>query len=219
MLKATVTIVYDGEVKLFLRVLFIKIRLVPPKKKKYPHSMSAKKARKIKEKLHKKQEKKLAKKAAKKKQKEEQKKLADNKESKKPKKTPRDILDIISLVANLIAKVISRFFGHLKIKLMRIRIKVATGDAASTAIAYGAITQAINVFFPLIENIKTVRLPVAKEIDINPDFCSDECEIEVKISFSLRVWHLFHVLFVALGEFIKYLFKSMKRKNERESAQ
>ena len=32
-LKATVTIVYAGEVQLFLRVLFVKIKLVPAKKK------------------------------------------------------------------------------------------------------------------------------------------------------------------------------------------
>jgi hypothetical protein len=111
--------------------------------------------------------------------------------------------------------VIGKFFGHLKIKLARIRLKIATGDAATTAITYGAVTQAINVFFPLLDQIKTVKTPDAKQIEVSADFCSEESEIDIKISFALRVWHLFHVAFAALGELIKYFFKSMKRKNER----
>jgi hypothetical protein len=214
-LQATVTIVYAGEVQLFLRVLFIKIRLVPAKKKKYPRSMSAKKARKIKEKMAKKEAKKLAKKNAKKEQKETEQKAAAQSEGKKEKKSPGEILDIVSLVANLVKKVIGKFFGHLKIKLARIRLKIATGDAATTAITYGAVTQAINVFFPLLDQIKTVKTPDAKQIEVSADFCSEESEIDIKISFALRVWHLFHVAFAALGELIKYFFKSMKRKNER----
>ena len=73
-LKATVTIAYAGEVQLFLRVLCFKIKLVPAKKKKYPQSMSAKKAKKIKAKAAKKRAKKLAKKEAKEREKEEEKK-------------------------------------------------------------------------------------------------------------------------------------------------
>ena len=64
-LKATITIAYCGEVALSVRVLFFKIKILPAKKKKYPRSMSAKKARKLKAK----REKKLAKKAVKKAQK------------------------------------------------------------------------------------------------------------------------------------------------------
>lgn len=216
-IKATVTIVYAGEVQLFLRVLFIKIRLVPAKKKKYPKSMSAKKAQKIKAKAAKKKAKKLAKKKEKELAKEEEKKAVAKGEVKKEKKSPGEILDIISLVANLIKKVIGKFFGHLTIKLARIKLKIATGDAATTAITYGAVTQAINLLFPVLDNIKTVKTPDAKQIDVVADFCSEESEIDIKISFGIRVWHVFHVVFSALGELIKYLFKSMKRKSEKKN--
>jgi hypothetical protein len=216
-IKATVTIVYAGEVQLFLRVLFIKIRLVPAKKKKYPKSMSAKKAQKIKAKAAKKKAKKLAKKKEKELAKEEEKKAVAKGEVKKEKKSPGEILDIISLVANLIKKVVGKFFGHLTIKLARIELKIATGDAATTAITYGAVTQAINLLFPVLDNIKTVKTPDAKQIDVVADFCSEESEIDIKISFGIRVWHVFHVIFSALGELIKYLFKSMKRKSEKKN--
>lgn len=222
-LKATVTVAYCGEVTLFVRVLCFKIKILPAKKKKYPKSMSAKKARKIKEKREKKEAKKklkkAEKKAAKEQEKEEKKKAKAEGTLKKEKKSPGEILDIVSLVANLLKKVIGKFFGHLRIKIARIRLKIATGDAATTAITYGAVTQAINVLFPIIDNIKTVKTPVNKDIDISADFCSDETEIDIEISFALRVWHLFHVLGAALGQLIKYIFKTVKRKIKKAAEQ
>ena len=44
----------------------------------------------------------------------------------------------------------------------------------------------------------------------------EESEIDIKICFGLRVWHVFHVAFAALGELIKYFFKSMKHKREKK---
>ena len=216
-LKATVTIAYCGEVQLSVKVLFFKIKILPAKKKKYPKSMSAKKARKIKEKREKKAAKKLAKKNAKKQEKEEEKRAVASGKMQKEKKSAGEILDIISLVANLLKAVIGKFFGHLRIKIARIRLVIATGDAATTAIAYGAVTQAINVLFPLIDQIKTVKTPQNKDIDISTDFCSDESQIDIEISFALRVWHLFHVAFAALCKLIKYIFKTVRRKIEKAS--
>lgn len=215
-LKATVTVEYSGEVALYVRVLFIKIRVLPSKEKKYSHSMSAKKAARLKAKLKKKEDKKRAKKAEKKKEKAEKKQAIAKGEVKKEKKTPGEILDIVSLVCDLVKKVVSRFFGHLRIKLTRIKIKIGTGDAAATALTYGAVTQGINLLFPLLDGMKQVKFPKGDNIDITPDFTAEESEIDICISFSLRVWHLFHVALTALGRLIKYFFQSQKRKAEKQ---
>ena len=53
-IKATVTIAYSDEVKLFVRVLFIKIKILPSKKGKRVGGMSAAKAEKIRKSLNKK---------------------------------------------------------------------------------------------------------------------------------------------------------------------
>ena len=47
LLKMTLIIAYDGEVGLWVKLLFIKIRLVPAKKKRYRRSMSARKAARL----------------------------------------------------------------------------------------------------------------------------------------------------------------------------
>lgn len=201
-LKATVTVEYKDEVALYVKVLFIKIKILPSKKKKSgPHSMSEKKAKKIKAKLLAKEEKKKEKKKQKKAE-----KLAEKHKNKK-KKSLSDILDIIGLVKDILTKVIKIFFGHLKVKVARLKIKVATGDAASTAIAYGLISQAAMYLFTLLSPLDGFTFPKEKDTDIVCDYLSDEMEIDVKISLSIRVWHVFHVGFGALGTFIKHKLK------------
>ena len=203
-LKAKITVIYDGEVALYVRVLFIKIKILPSKKKKGPHSMSEKKAKKIKAKLEAKAEKKRLKKKQKKAQKEEA------KQKPKEKKSLSEILDIIGMVKDIVSVVIKRFFEHLRIDLARLKIKVATGDAATTAIAYGAISQAAMYLFTVLEPVKGFSFPDAKDAEISCDYLSDTTTVDIKISFSIRVWHVFHVAFGALKEFIKHKVRSMK---------
>lgn len=210
-LKATVTVEYNGEVALSVRVLFIKLRILPKKEKKRSRSMSRRKAQRLRAAMEKKEAKKKEKAAKKKAAKAEKK--AQSASAKKKKLSGQEIVDIVSLICQLVRAVIETFFGHLRIKLARIRLVIATGDAATTAIAYGAVTQSINVLFPLLESVRTLSLPVGDNISVSTDFTSDRTEIDVKLSFSLRVWHLFHVALAALWRLIKHTFKVQKRKD------
>ncbi len=212
-LKARITICYRDELTLSVKVLFIKIGILPKKEKVGPHSMSAKKAKKIREAAAKKEKKKreaALEKKAKKAQKKENKKNA-------PKKSISEIMDMISLIRKLVAIVIRRFFKHLRIDIARLRITVATGDAATTAIAYGAITQSINLLLPVLERVKNFGLPRTTELDIQPDFTAEAPDVDIVISFSLRVWHLFHVAFGALKTLIKHLVNGKMKKSASPS--
>ena len=198
-LKVKIIIGYHDEVTLTVRVLFINVRILPKTKKKSARSMSAAKAKRIR--------KQAAKKAKAKKEKKEQKAVQKQQQKKeKPKKSVADILDLIEMVRKLVVAVLRRFFKHLRIDVARMKIKVATGDAALTAIAYGAVSQAVNVLLPTLESVKNFGLPKTTELDIGTDFLSDSCEADILIVFSLRVWHVFHVAFGALGAFLKHKF-------------
>ena len=207
-LKAKITVVYDGEVALFGKVLFIKIKILPKKKKKGPHSMSEKKAHKIKQKLLEKQKKKKLKQQQKKQEKEAKK--HDKEHGVKEKKSLSDILDIIGMVKNIVSVVIKRFFKHLRVDVARLKIKIATGDAATTALAYGAVSQAAMYLFTVLAPVKGFSFPKEKDTDISCDYLSDTTTIDIKISFSIRVWHVFHIGFGALGEFIKHKIKAQQ---------
>ncbi len=205
-LRCTLIIEYDEELSLTLRVLFIKIDLLSDKKKKYRHSMSARKAARIR--------KKLRKKALKQREKDTKKQKEDQlKEKHKKKRTARDILDTVSLITSVAKVVIKKTFGHARLKLTRVNITVATGDAASTAIAYGAVSQSINVLFAVLNEVKRVKLPTEPDdVNVNADFLAQKSDIDVKLSFTLRVWHIIHIACAALIKLIGRTIENEKKK-------
>ena len=163
--------------------------------------MSEKKASKIREALRKKQKKK----ALAKKQKEDAKK-------EKKKKSISEVIADIKMITDISLAVIKKFFSHLQIKMTRIKMLVATDDAATTAIAYGAITQSLNILLPALESVKNFKGLKRADIDIRPDFLSDSPTVDIKISFSIRVWHIFDVAIAALVKFIKIKLSKESKK-------
>lgn len=223
-IKARIILEYQDELTLTVKVMGIfTIRILPKKEKKPkgPHSMSRRKASKIKRKL----EKKAAKKAEKEKQKKKDKeaKKAQKEQEKKDgvkKKSPLsipDILELIHLAAAVLKTLVGTFFKHLRVRVARLRITVATGDAATTAIGYGAITQALPVLYPYLEQIPTFRFPELSDIHVGIDYLKEAPEVDMRMEFSLRVWHVFAVLFrtlgCALGRGIRFLFRYMKKQD------
>lgn len=197
-IKASVTIAYSDELSLWIKVSFIKIKILPSSKKKAKMGgMSAKQAEKIKRKLRAKIEKKRLQDEEKKRQKEEKKKSQE-------KKDIGEIISNVKMLSSIAVVVIRRFFGHLRIKVARIKIIVATGDAANTAVAYGAITQSLNILLPLLEKVKNFESLDKTDISISSDFTAETPTVDIQLTFSIRVWQLFNIAFAALARFIKH---------------
>ena len=206
-LKVTLTISYREKLTLIAKVLCFKIPLYPAKEKKGPHSMSAAKAERIRKKAAKKRAKKRA--ADEKKKAEKEAKAAEKQAGTKQKKSMAEILDTLGLVCQLASTIIRRFVKHLRIDVARLKIKVATGDAAVTAVAYGAVTQLVNVLLPILEEVKNFKLPKETDLDIQADFLSERPEADIELSFSLRVWHVLDIALHALFKFFKRKFKDL----------
>jgi len=194
-LRGTLTVAYDGEITISFRVLFINIRLYPfPqfKRKRHRKSMSAREAARIRERARRKAEKKRLRRGALTQKKEQPKKREPKKTDEKfpIKETLTDTVDILAAVTETVAVIVKRFTHHLRIKVARFKVKVATEDAALTAVTYGAASQIINVLLPILSTVKNFKLPKEDQFGIWVDFASTKPDIDIKLSFSLRTWHL-----------------------------
>ena len=205
--KVTLRIRYKESLCIDLKILFIKLRIYPSKKKpkRYRHSMSKRKAKKIRDSLKKKPKK--ERKIFKKKKEDEEK----DKEEKKLDKN--DILSIISIIINFVKNFIRLFSKSIRLKASRIHLTVATDNAASTALTYAAVTESINVLFPLLDGIKAVkRLPHGKDLSVNVDFIAEEPTIDIEIELYIRV---IRALGSVLGASIKAFKKAVKDQIKR----
>ena len=204
--KVLLHIRYDDSLTVYLRVLFVKIRLYPSEKekKRYPHSMSKRKAQRIKDSL-------------KKKQKEEPKKKKKRKSKEKEPKEAPDLISILSIITSFVKSFLRLFAGSVRIRSSRLHIVVAAENAADTAIAYGTLTQAVNLLFPMLDGIKTFKhLPRGKELSVRADFLSDTPKIDADVELYIRVGSALKAVCLAAIRAFKGAVKRQLRQLERQ---
>ncbi len=190
--RIVLRIKHEESLVIYLRILFVKIKLYPNEKKKkhYPHSMSRKKAEKIKKEL------------AQKKEKKRKKKDADHKVGKK--ESEKDVISILSIMTTFIRNFVKIFMNSVRIKASKLHVTVASDSAAKTAILFGAVTQAVNVLFPLLEDLKPVkRLPQGKDLSVTTDFLVEKPTIKADVTIYVTVGGALKALVVSATRTLK----------------
>ena len=232
LIKAKVILILrDDVMTLNLRICGIPITILPAKEKKidieYYSKESMEKRRlaaieKEKKKKLKKEKKKLKKEQKENKKKSKAAKLKKAGKRKEPAKKQKSETDL-TLVDNINAGVsaLGRFFyqfgKRLHVDVTRIIITVATGDAASTAIMYGAVIASVNALIELLCKITNLDGIKNAEIDVRCDYLSEKTKADIHVAVSLRVWHLFDFIFAALFAFLKKR-KTIKKEKLRLAA-
>ena len=126
---------------------------------------------------------------------------AELKKQGKVKKKP--LGETISLILALVKTAVGRFAKHLRVRVARLHINVATGDAASTAILYGTVAQSAAYIAALLDSTKTLKNAARADVDIHADYLSEKTTADIEIGFSLRVWQVIDILIRTGITFIK----------------
>ena len=182
---------YKEELCATLSVFGIRVRLYPRKKKTKIGYYSQKSMQKRKDKARR-----AAEKAAK-------------KNAKKPpppptppkKKTIKDHMRTLKMILYMIKRVQKRARGAFSLHVSEFRALVATGDAASTALLHGAVSQVCSYVLALSEGfIKTTYR--AKNIAVVPDFCGTETKVLVRIRLTTNLFRLVCLGIAALRAYL-----------------
>ncbi len=161
-LPIRVTVRIREKVSVRLYILCFSKQLFPQKEKQpNPRDFRIGALRRWGEKLKKKLAKK--KKAARKKAKAAEKKKAQRPQS-------RDIAATLRLTKRLLQTVLGRAGKYFKIKIRRCTIRLSTGDAAQTAILYGAVSAALNQMLFAMRQVGMVEKHAKKHIRLIADF-------------------------------------------------
>ncbi|MBO5734523.1 MAG: hypothetical protein J6S15_00290 [Clostridia bacterium] len=148
--------------------------------------------------------------------KEEKKKEISKKYTEKPALTA-----IITAFKDLVLGILGRFAKHLKLEMLRLRVLVASDDAAKTAMEYGAVCTAAGLVVTAAEALPRTN-PKTVDVRIECDFLADKPEIDAEICLSIRIWRIvWMALFTAkplmdsLGLLKAYKhFKSLEKESE-----
>lgn len=180
----------------YVRFLFFKIPLYPKKKRRVrPTDYRYQRYRKRLEKQRKKQ------------------KGQEAESTRTPRETHKPSLRArIRLYRYLIARLYPHFLRHFRIDITRLHIRVGTGDAATTAIAAGLVSQALAYLLEFLSLHTNLHPAYRADIAVIPDFLGEKSTADCKILFSLRAYAV-----LGLGIRFFYHFLTSKMKNLRDA--
>ena len=133
---------------------------------------------------------------------------ADKEAEKKKKKEDRAA--IFELIRE-VKKILPKFVKKIHFRSAKLNVKVATGDAASTALACGGAKAGASILFELIDNFAVLERGSSRNVAIEPDFTSDEMKYDIDVRFRLRVIWAFHYGLKVLARFIKTKIKKSNK--------
>lgn len=196
-LKVRLCLIYDGELLVKVKVLFINIPIIPktekkPKPKDYTIKALQKKQAKA--------DKKTLKKQKKQDKKEKKKNSADT--SQQPKDKGEKLKEILELIKLILNYVMSPFGRYLKVEILDMHIKIGNDDPSKTAFLYGTVCQSVAYIVELLSNITNVDVKRKNTITVEPDFFQGKTAANINITLGLRVWH---ALSLAIKFFMGYI--------------
>lgn len=125
-----------------------------------------------------------AKKAQKKKKKP---KKVSQKASKAAEKPP--VLNVVTAFRDLLVGLLRDFTRRVKIEELRLRVLVASEDAAKTALEYAAVCALVDPVRFIATQARRVEKDRVK-VAVECDFLADKPEIDAEFCLSMRIWHL-----------------------------
>lgn len=195
LLRVNITIIYNTELRVMLRVLFYKKQLYPKLKKRVkPSDFTYKKILSKRRRAERKAAKKFAKKV---------KKAASKEGKEKEGLAFSDVPTLLDTIRQISGVLLRTFFRHIKIRIIKINIAVACSDAAQTAIAYGAAAQSLAYLLEFFDNIAKVKYESNSEVNVVPDFLSEHFSADIEIVFTLRVIHLLDISIKTAYNYLK----------------
>lgn len=222
-LKMGVEIKYDKTVSVRIKIGFFRYTLSPKKKKAvktsaYSHKKHQKRLQKLKDKEEADRLKRI--------EKEKEKARKKREEEAHPKEKTYSIFALIRMGIYLLKRIPPRLFRCFSVDIHSLYIKVATGDAAKTAIRYGYISQCTAYLLALLEQTTRLNRSAYKNTRVDADFLSSSLEARAHVTVAIRpirlipfgIFSLYHFIFIRNTLLEEAKHKKAEEAKEKELA-
>ena len=178
--RLSVRVIYEDELSVYAGFSFFKIKLYPPKEKKYNKKKKAKKKNVLKKQTAS-QDGNIV----------QQEKKADSQkeellQSHKDKKSKKESLnETVSFIFDIVKRV-GRLFGkHGQISINRLIVNVSGEDACDTAVRFGLMCSGVSAGLALCSAFGKSRIS-HENVRVNPDFVSEKGSVLADLKISVR---------------------------------
>lgn len=183
--KVELRISYKDELSISAKFLFLNFKLYPEKPKKKKKKKKSKKPQPP----------------------------ASKSPSKKEAKKKSDIIPKLFEYRDTVLGIVKEFASVLHFRFLDINIKIATDDAAKTAITYSLAVQGVSYLVSFLDNYSNVDVTKNSSINVYTDFLSEESSLDGSVLLYTRVYHALPVLMKIVKLVTQIKLKSEDTKN------
>ncbi len=158
-----------------------------------------------------------------------EKKKEKTKKPKKDKKKPKnpmplligiDVLKILEMVRNVLGSIFVKLFRYFRVRVKNFHITVASEDAATTAMLYGAICGYGDAIMAILEKALDFKIERGAKVGASCDYLSDEMKLDVEVDISISLGNVFRYIFGIIGSALGGALRGLKlRFNKKYFAQ
>lgn len=136
-------------------------------------------------------------------------------ESRKKKKKA-GITETLDLITDLVKRIFPRFRKHLRLYSGDTEIVIATGDAAQTAVLYGAVCPAVSALWTFVKE-NTHRTFGSRDPVVLCDFTGESTSYRIDLRAGIRVGEMLAIAFTAALAFLRHKSASAQTAANTES--
>ena len=166
-----------------------------------------------------------------KKPKEPKKPKPEKKKEKKPKKDKKmpkkpkalligiDVVKILEMLRNVLGAIFVKLFRYFRVRVKNFHITVASEDAATTAMLYGAICGYGDAIMAILEKALDFKIEKGARVGADCDYLSDEMKLDVEVDISISLGNVFRYIFGIIGSALGGALRGLKlRFNKKDIA-
>ena len=212
-IRAHVIISVKKYLEIYVKVFFMKIRVSTSHKPLPPDEELDLPVKKPKEKKEPKEKKD---KSLSKENKEKAKKTKkDEKKLKKPKKAKIvnihiDIPKMLEMLRDVLGAIFLKLWRYFRVRVKNFHITVASEDAATTAMMYGAICGFGNEIMTILEKALDFQVEKGAKVGASCDYFSDEMKMDIEIDISITIGNVFRYIFGIVGTALAGALRGIK---------
>ena len=102
-------------------------------------------------------------------------------------KAKKPMQDTLALIRAILAVLYRKMGKRLRLRAARVHIRVATGDAATTAMLYGAVCATLSYLLAFLDRFTRLKTTEESTVVV-ADYLAQAPSADVKLVLSMRVW-------------------------------
>jgi hypothetical protein len=121
-----------------------------------------------------------------------------------------DIPKMLEMLRNVLGAIFLKLWRYFRVRVKNFHITVASEDAATTAMMYGAVCGFGDEILTILEKALDFKIEKNAKVGASCDFVSEEMKMDVEVDISITVGNVFRYLFGIVGAALAGVLRGIK---------